>query len=151
MKNKENDVQNSTESAENNTTAETVHSTDCFRLIADGSAAWNDLSGFQRDMLESIAALEKENEEPYGLAIKHDLERDYGDVNHGRLYPNLDELVEYGFVDKNRLDKRTNEYALTDAARRMLEHRTLRLADSLDLSVESSSQAAVTDGGSDVE
>jgi DNA-binding PadR family transcriptional regulator len=35
-------------------------------------------------------------------------------VNHGRLYPNLDDLVEMGLVEKSELDKRTNQYALTD-------------------------------------
>ena len=36
------------------------------------------------------------------------------EVNHGRLYPNLDDLVEMGLVEKSELDKRTNQYALTD-------------------------------------
>jgi DNA-binding PadR family transcriptional regulator len=55
-------------------------------------------------------------EEPrYGLAIKRELEEYYDDeVNHGRLYPNLDNLVEMGLVEKSELDKRTNQYALTD-------------------------------------
>ena len=121
------------------------------RIIADGSATWNDLTGFQRDVLEAIATLERDGEEPYGLAIKHDLERDYDqEVNHGRLYPNLNQLVEFGFIEKRQLDKRTNEYPLTDAARRMLKHRVHRLADSIGLSVEHSTQAA-TDGGRDVQ
>ncbi|ELZ20434.1 PadR family transcriptional regulator [Natrinema limicola JCM 13563] len=35
----------------------------------------------------------------YGLAIKRELEDYYGtEVNHGRLYPNLDELVDLGLV-----------------------------------------------------
>jgi DNA-binding PadR family transcriptional regulator len=52
----------------------------------------------------------------YGLAIKRQLEDYYeSEVNHGRLYPNLDELVERGLVEKSELDKRTNQYALTDA------------------------------------
>jgi DNA-binding PadR family transcriptional regulator len=56
------------------------------------------------------------SEEPmYGLAIKRELEEYYGEeVNHGRLYPNLDDLVERGFVEKSELDKRTNQYELTD-------------------------------------
>ncbi len=49
----------------------------------------------------------------YGLAIKRELEAYYDDeVNHGRLYPNLDELVERGLIEKSQLDKRTNQYAL---------------------------------------
>jgi DNA-binding PadR family transcriptional regulator len=69
-----------------------------------------DLTAFQRNTLTILA-----KESMYGLAIKRELEEYYGsDVNHGRLYPNLDELVELGFVEKSELDKRTNEYALTD-------------------------------------
>lgn len=51
----------------------------------------------------------------YGLAIKRELEAYYGsEVNHGRLYPNLDDLVDHGLVEKSELDKRTNQYELTD-------------------------------------
>jgi len=51
----------------------------------------------------------------YGLAIKRELESYYGgEVNHGRLYPNLDDLVEFGLVEKSELDKRTNQYELTE-------------------------------------
>ncbi|WP_248515082.1 PadR family transcriptional regulator [Salinarchaeum laminariae] len=76
----------------------------------DGSKA-RDLTAFQRHILTILA------EEPmYGLAIKRELEAYYDDeVNHGRLYPNLDDLVEMGFVAKSELDKRTNQYELTDA------------------------------------
>lgn len=52
----------------------------------------------------------------YGLAIKRQLDSYYdSEINHGRLYPNLDRLVELEFVEKSELDKRTNQYALTDA------------------------------------
>ncbi len=69
-----------------------------------------ELTAFQRTILTVLA------EEPrYGLAIKRELQSYYDEeVNHGRLYPNLDELVEMGLVEKSELDKRTNEYALTD-------------------------------------
>ena len=69
-----------------------------------------DLTAFQQNILVILA------EEPrYGLAIKRELESYYDDeVNHGRLYPNLDDLVEMGLVEKSELDKRTNQYALTD-------------------------------------
>jgi len=76
----------------------------------DETAA-RDLTAFQQHILTILA------EEPmYGLAIKRELEAYYDEeVNHGRLYPNLDDLVDVGFVEKSELDKRTNEYALTDA------------------------------------
>jgi len=69
-----------------------------------------DLTAFQQNILVILA------EEPmYGLAIKRGLEDYYGtEVNHGRLYPNLDELVELGLVEKSELDKRTNQYELTE-------------------------------------
>ena len=70
-----------------------------------------DLTAFQRNILMILS------EEPmYGLAIKRELESYYRtEVNHGRLYPNLDELVDLGLVEKSELDKRTNQYELTEA------------------------------------
>lgn len=70
----------------------------------------HDLTAFQHNILVILA------EEPmYGLAIKRELESYYDtEVNHGRLYPNLDDLVERGLVAKSELDKRTNQYELTD-------------------------------------
>ncbi|MFC6906742.1 helix-turn-helix transcriptional regulator [Halalkalicoccus tibetensis] len=51
----------------------------------------------------------------YGLAIKGELEDYYGnEVNHGRLYPNLDELVERDLIAKSELDKCTNQYELSN-------------------------------------
>jgi DNA-binding PadR family transcriptional regulator len=69
-----------------------------------------DLTAFQHNILVILS------EEPmYGLAIKRQLEEYYGtEVNHGRLYPNLDDLVEMDLVDKSELDKRTNQYELTE-------------------------------------
>lgn len=69
-----------------------------------------ELIAFQQNILIVLS------EEPmYGLAIKRQLEDYYeSEVNHGRLYPNLDDLVEAGLVEKSELDKRTNQYALTD-------------------------------------
>ncbi|WP_435098274.1 PadR family transcriptional regulator [Halarchaeum sp. P4] len=69
-----------------------------------------DLTAFQKNILVVLS------EEPrYGLAVKRELEDYYDEeVNHGRLYPNLDDLVNKGLVEKSELDKRTNQYALTD-------------------------------------
>ena len=79
-----------------------------------------ELTGFQRDLLYCIAG----TEEPYGLGIKAELEA-YGDteVNHGRLYPNLDTLIDKGYVTKSKFDDRTNRYELTDAGRSALAER----------------------------
>ena len=80
----------------------------------------HDLTGFQRDLLVVTAGLE----DPHGLAIKEELEKYYeSDVNHGRLYPNLDELVEKGLVEKGEKDRRTNSYHLTQRGTRELDAR----------------------------
>jgi DNA-binding PadR family transcriptional regulator len=78
--------------------------------VPDSPGVARELTAFQQNILTILA------EEPrYGLAIKRELESYYeSEVNHGRLYPNLDDLVELGLVDKSELDKRTNQYALTD-------------------------------------
>lgn len=69
-----------------------------------------DLTAFQYNILVILS-----REPMYGLAVKRELEAYYqGEVNHGRLYPNLDELVDEGLVAKSELDKRTNQYALTE-------------------------------------
>ncbi|TQQ79138.1 PadR family transcriptional regulator [Halonotius terrestris] len=79
-----------------------------------------ELTGFQRDLLYCIAGAE----EPYGLGIKTDLEA-YSDteINHGRLYPNLDTLIDEGYLAKSQIDDRTNQYELTDAGRELLAER----------------------------
>jgi DNA-binding PadR family transcriptional regulator len=80
----------------------------------------HDLTGFQRDLLYVIAGLD----EPHGLAIKEELEEYYeSEVNHGRLYPNLDTLVEKGLVEKGQRDRRTNFYTLTKRGKRELAAR----------------------------
>ncbi|MFC6906866.1 helix-turn-helix transcriptional regulator [Halalkalicoccus tibetensis] len=80
----------------------------------------DDLTGFQRDLLYVIAGLD----EPHGLALKDVLEEYYGtEIHHGRLYPNLDTLVDKGLVKKGKLDQRTNKYELTERGRRELRAR----------------------------
>ena len=81
------------------------------QAAAEKNSVVRDLTAFQQNILVILA------EEPmYGLAIKRQLETYYGtDVNHGRLYPNLDDLVEMGLVVKSELDKRTNQYELTES------------------------------------
>jgi len=80
----------------------------------------HDLTGFQRDLLYTIAGLE----DPHGLAIKGELEGYYGkEIHHGRLYPNLDTLVEKGLVEKGNKDRRTNYYTLTRRGRSEIEDR----------------------------
>ncbi|MFB6187560.1 MAG: PadR family transcriptional regulator [Halobacteriaceae archaeon] len=79
-----------------------------------------DLTAFQRDCLFVVAG----NSGSKGLVIKEELEDYYGsDVNHGLLYPNLDELVEKGLIKKDEKDGRTNMYSITDRGKRVLEAR----------------------------
>lgn len=87
-----------------------------------------DLTEFQLAMLCEIAGLEQAEETPHGLGIKAALEDYYGeDVNHGRLYPNLDDLVELGLVAKGTVDKRTNSYELTSDGRFVLRTHAQRV------------------------
>ncbi|MBZ6494496.1 PadR family transcriptional regulator [Natrinema longum] len=79
-----------------------------------------DLTGFQRDLLYVIAG----QDDPHGLAIKAELEEYYEkEIHHGRLYPNLDDIVDKGLVEKGELDQRTNYYTITARGRRELDAR----------------------------
>lgn len=80
----------------------------------------HDLTGFQRDCLYVIGGLSA----PKGLAIKDELDGYYSsEINHGRLYPNLDKLVKKGLVEKGAIDDRTNSYSLTERGQRELQAR----------------------------
>ena len=71
-----------------------------------------DVTKFQMDCLRHVAYEGNSK----GLSIKESLEREYGHpVNHSRLYPNLDEIVDMGLVRKGKIDNRTNSYRLTEA------------------------------------
>jgi len=77
------------------------------------------LTAFQRDILVILAGLT----EPHGLAIREELTEVYpSNVYHGRLYPNLDTLVEDGLIDKDMKDERTNEYCLTCKGREAIRN-----------------------------
>jgi DNA-binding PadR family transcriptional regulator len=79
-----------------------------------------DLTAFQRDLLFVVAGMD----EPHGLGIKAELEKYYDvEVNHGRLYPNLNELVDGGLLSKAQVDRRTNAYALTEKGREAIRAR----------------------------
>lgn len=78
-----------------------------------------DLTGFQRDLLYVIAGSQR----PSGQTIKEKISKDVGEVNHGRLYPNLDTLVERGLVNKGQHDRRTNFYEISDAGWQSIRER----------------------------
>lgn len=78
------------------------------------------LTAFQRDIMFALAKLD----EPKGLDVKEYLEAYYSEeIRHGRLYPNLDTLVEQSLIHKGQHDRRTNKYTLTDRGKRELRER----------------------------
>lgn len=79
-----------------------------------------DLTGIQRDLLFVIAGLES----PKGIRIQDELEEYYESrIDRGRLYPNLDTLVNEGLVKKDAYDERTNTYQLTQRGEQELKTR----------------------------
>lgn len=112
--------------------------------IADGGVdltRWYRLNAFRRDCLQFIYELETQPEPTYGLRLKEKLESEFGkEVNHGRLYPNLDTLQDRGLIEKSELDKRTNRYTLTPEGRALVEHalaEAVRIFHSVDNQVDS--------------
>ena len=80
----------------------------------------DDLTGFQRDLLYVIAGADR----PSGQDVKEEIEGYYSaEINHGRLYPNLDTLVNKELVEKGQLDRRTNYYEISDDGLREIEDR----------------------------
>ena len=80
----------------------------------------HDLTAFQRDQLYAIAGLD----EPHGVAVKERLDEYYDEtVLSSRLYPNLDELVDRGLVEKGALNDRANTYTLTPRGHDLIEER----------------------------
>ncbi|AGB33797.1 transcriptional regulator PadR family protein [Natrinema pellirubrum DSM 15624] len=80
----------------------------------------DDLTGFQRDLLYVIAGADQ----PSGQDVKDEIEQYYSsEINHGRLYPNLDTVVNKDLVEKGQLDRRTNYYAITDEGEQAIEDR----------------------------
>ncbi len=79
-----------------------------------------ELTGFQRDLMYVIA----NNDEPSGQDIRRRIEPYYdSDINHGRLYPNLETLVEEGYIVKGSKDERTNFYKITKKGKDAIIHR----------------------------
>ncbi|AAM88730.1 helix-turn-helix transcriptional regulator [Natrialba phage PhiCh1] len=109
------------------TDAETHQCTEPEYIATDGGVNFQrDLTGFQRDIMFCLRRIERgkaTEDQPYGLGIKRELERtrDVDVVNHGRLYPNLDELVEIGLIEKSMVDRRTNEYSTTNTGQQLVD------------------------------
>lgn len=78
------------------------------------------LTGFQRDLLYVIAGSDQLSGQGVGSELAGYYERE---PTHGRLYPNLNTLVEHGLAEKGQHNRRTNYYALTDAGRAAIRER----------------------------
>ncbi|WP_135855213.1 helix-turn-helix transcriptional regulator [Halorussus salinus] len=118
------------------------------RLVTDGGVQFADLHAFERDLLYAVRALERDGDAPKGLAVKELLETEYDEeLNHSRLYQNLDGLVECDLLEKGKKDNRTNEYGTTDEGRDLLEACTERRMNAVDLDVDDDPSEIVTDDG----
>lgn len=78
-----------------------------------------ELTGFQRDLLYVIAG----SDQPSGQTVRREMEQYVDYVNHGRLYPNLNVLVEHSLVEKGSQDQRTNYYEVTETGEQLLLNR----------------------------
>jgi len=125
-------------------------------LLTDGSGLLTggderpdaaELTQFQLDILAILAHTGTGEEEDYGLAIKRALEAYSGkEVNHGRLYPNLDDLIEKGLVERSEIDKRTNQYTLTTDGEYVLRGRLDWLADQAGFHTVNQREPSVVNG-----
>ena len=117
---------------------------DADELVTDGGRDTTlvGLTGFQRDLLLIIRSLDHASDTVSGQRIKDAVAAHptMAEPNHGRLYPNLDTLVERGFVEKGQYDRRTNTYQTTAIGRAALRARR----DWID---EADEQRVVADGG----
>ena len=85
-----------------------------------------ELTAFQYTLLQAANELV----EPSGQDIRHYVNSSpfHGsDMNAGRLYPNLETIVEEGLVEKGQHDQRTNSYEITDDGKDALETRAAYL------------------------
>ena len=82
--------------------------------VGDPVTALADCTAFQIDILLIIGDTGGEN----GANIRRALNDRHGFTSGRRLYPNLDSLVEEGYIEKGPAeDGRANQYRLTDAGR----------------------------------
>jgi hypothetical protein len=109
-------------------------------LATDGGreAHCFELTGFQRDLLVCVVAMDRERgpDDPpaTGQAIMDRVNETYPtSVTHGSLYPNLDALDEAGLVEKDSIDGRTNGYRPTERGVAALEARVDLIAAVIDV------------------
>jgi DNA-binding PadR family transcriptional regulator len=89
----------------------------------------HEITTFQYDLLRAVATLGT----PSGQRVRRYIEEDYEtDVPHSRVYQDLTDLSEAGFLGKGWKNGRESEYDLTDAGLDLLTERVLELSDPLD-------------------
>ena len=94
---------------------------------ADGGVRWFDLNSSKRDLLVEIYQMDQ----PSGQDIRGRMKAEHDeDVDHGRLYPNLNDLVDVGLLDKGEKDLRSNYYQITNDGQRLVED-TIRYFESI--------------------
>gem|GEM_PF-638101 len=117
-------------------------------LVTDGGVAWSDLTGFQRDILIAIAQLDERSN---GLEINEQVSKLRGEtINHGRLYPNLEQLINHSLIFKGELNKRSNYYQLTWIAVDLIIKQANRL-DEAAAAAMGEDNPIVTDGGEEID
>lgn len=80
----------------------------------------HELTGFQRDLLFVLSGIGTSN----GQQLKRELQRTLDQsVLSGRIYSNLETLVEGGYVLKSERDGRTNEYRLSSRGKEVIRGR----------------------------
>ncbi|MFB6188994.1 MAG: PadR family transcriptional regulator [Halapricum sp.] len=92
-----------------------------------------DLTGFQRDVLAATRHARAAGGPPNGQAIIAVLERHgYENIQSGRFYPTLDDLVNRGLLEKgqNPTDGRANTYDITEEGIKLLDAQRRFLEDS---------------------
>lgn len=96
-----------------------------------GARRFPELVDFRRDILLTLAR----SGPTHGQGLKDDLAclRDE-DVNDGRLYPNLNALVDDGLVEKheNRHDERSHEFELSKRGRASVREHAQRVTGAVD-------------------
>ncbi|WP_267642358.1 PadR family transcriptional regulator [Haloarchaeobius amylolyticus] len=79
-----------------------------------------DLTGFQHNLLVVLTKMD----EPSGRELKKEIEESLDcTLPHGRLYRNLDTLVEKGLVEKGCIDGRTNFYEISEDGKEAIRER----------------------------
>lgn len=99
--------------------------------MANTLECMGELTRFEVECLIAVA----QNPMERGLVVRDALAEVYGEqINHGRLYPNLDALAERGLLVKHsqHQDNRSNAYEITTDGIKRLEELEARIEGGLE-------------------